>query len=139
MYQKVKFSASKVKLRQARNRCKRVLEAAKTEYANKIKASITLQKPCCRDFWPIANSVLNKCKSAILPLINGLEVLPSASGKAKVFAENVSKKSNLDVSGISLPVFLSRTNLKRHNISRSPKMVKKVIMNLDLSKESAPD
>ena len=66
-------------------------------------------------------------------------MLSSASGKAKLFAENFSKNSNLDNSGISLPVFLSRTNLKLHNISVTPKMVKKVIMNLDLSKASGPD
>ena len=42
--------------------------------------------------------------------------------------------SNLDDSGISLPVFSSRTNLKLRNISVTPKMVKKVLMNLDLSK-----
>ena len=47
--------------------------------------------------------------------------------------------SNLDDSGISLPVFPSRTNLKLHNISVIPKMVKKVITNLDLSKSSDPD
>ena len=47
--------------------------------------------------------------------------------------------SNLDDSGISLPVFSSRTNLKLHNISVTPKMVRKVIMNLDLSKASGPD
>ena len=40
------------------------------------------------------------------------------------------------IQGISLPVFHSRTNLKLHNISVAPKMVKKVIMNLDLSKAS---
>ena len=40
---------------------------------------------------------------------------------------------------ISLPAFPSRTNLKLHNISITPKMVKKVIMNLDLSKASGPD
>ena len=40
---------------------------------------------------------------------------------------------------ISLPVFPSRTSLKLHNISVTPKMVKKVIMNLDLSKASGPD
>ena len=33
----------------------------------------------------------------------------------------------------------SRTNLKLHNISVPLKMVKKVIMNLDLSKASGPD
>ena len=53
--------------------------------------------------------------------------------------QNFSKNSNLDESGISLPVFPSRTNLKLHNISVTPKMVKKVIMNLDLSKASGPD
>ena len=56
-----------------------------------------------------------------------------------MFAENFSKKSNLDDSGISLPVFPSKTNLKLHNISVTPKMVKKVIMNLDLSKASGLD
>ena len=66
-------------------------------------------------------------------------MLSSASDKAKLFAENFSKNSNLDDSGISLPVFPSRTNLKLHNISVTPKMVKKVIMNLDLSKASGPD
>ena len=38
---------------------------------------------------------------------------------------------------ISLPVFLSRTNLKLHNTSVTPKMVKKFIMKLNLS--SGPD
>ena len=78
-------------------------------------------------------------KSAIPPQFNGQEVLSSASDKAKLFAENISKNSNLDVSGISLPVFSSRTNLKLHNVSVTPKMVKKVIMNLDLSKATDPD
>ena len=40
------------------------------------------------------------------PLFIGTEVLPSASEKAKVFAENYSKNSNLDDSGISLHVLL---------------------------------
>ena len=66
-------------------------------------------------------------------------MLSSASNKAKLFVENVSKNSNLDGSGISLPVFPSRTNLKLHNIPVIPKMIKKVIMNLDLSKHSGPD
>ena len=66
-------------------------------------------------------------------------MLFSASDKAKLFVENFSENSNLDDSGISLPVFPSRTNLKLHNISVTPKMVRKVIMNLDLSKASGPD
>ena len=66
-------------------------------------------------------------------------MLSSASDKAKLFAENFSLNSNLDDLGISLPVFPSRTNLKLHNISVTPKMVRKVVMNLDLSKASGPD
>ena len=48
----------------------------------------------------------------------------SASDKAKLFAEKFSKNSNLDDSGIFLPVCPCRTNLKLHNISITPKMVK---------------
>ena len=78
-------------------------------------------------------------KSAIPVLFSGPEVLPSASNKTKWFAKNLSKNSNLDDSGISLPVFSYRTSLKLHNISVTPKMVKKVIRNLDWSKASCPD
>ena len=120
-----KTSDSKVKLRQASNRCKRVLEAVKLAYANNTK-SITSEKLGSRDFWRIANSVLDKDKSAIPPLFNAPEVRSSASDKAKYFSKNFSKNSNLDDSGTSLPVFPSRTNRKRHGISLTPKMVKKV-------------
>ena len=87
----------------------------------------------------MANSLLNKSKSAILSLYNDLESLYSASDKAKLFAENCSNNSNIDYSGISLPVFPSRTNLKLHNTSVTPKMLKKVVMNIDLQKASGPD
>ena len=66
-------------------------------------------------------------------------MLSSASDKAKLFAENFSLNSNLDDSGVSLPVFPSKTNLKLHNICVTPKMVRTVVMNLDLSKTSGPD
>ena len=95
--------------------------------------------PCSRDFWQIASSVLSKSKSAIPRLFIGSEVLSSASDKPKLFAKNFSKNSNLDDSRISLPVFPCRTNLKLHNISVTLKMVKKVIMNLDLSETTGPD
>ena len=81
LYQREKYSDSKVKFRQASNRCKRVLEADKLAYANQPKESITSQKLGSRDVWQIPNSVLNKGKSAIPPLFNGPEVLPSASDK----------------------------------------------------------
>ena len=88
-------------------------------------------------------SILNKGKSAIRSLFNGPKVLPSASEKAKAFAENFSTNFDLDDSGIDsgtfLPVFPSQTNLKLHNISVTPKMIKEVIMNFDLSKALGPD
>ena len=79
LHQREKSSDSKVKFRQASNRCKRVLEAAKLVYANKTKESITSQKLGSCNFWRIANSVLNKSKSALPPLFNDPEVLSSAS------------------------------------------------------------
>ena len=139
LYQQNKSSESKVKFRQASNCCQRILEATKLAYDTKTKESITSQKFGSQDFWRIANSVLNKGKSSIPSLFNGPGVLSSASDKAKLFAKNFSQNSNLDDSGISLPVFPSRTNLKVHDISINPKMVKKVIMNLDSSKASGPD
>ena len=66
-------------------------------------------------------------------------MLSSASDRAKFFAENISKNSNLDDPGTSSPVFPFRTNLKLHSISVTSKIIKKVIMNLDLSKASGPD
>ena len=47
---------------------------------SKIKESVTSQLGS-REFWRIANSVLNKGKSAIPPLSNGPEVLLSAPDK----------------------------------------------------------
>ena len=50
LYQQNKSCESKVKFRQASNRCKRVLEAAKLAYATKTKESITSQKLGSQDF-----------------------------------------------------------------------------------------
>ena len=134
MYGKNKPSESKTKLREAGNCYKRVLGAAKFEYAKKTKESITSQKLGCQDFWRIANSILNKVTSAIPPLFNSPRC-------CLLIKKNclLKKNSNLDDLGISLPVFPFRTNLKLHNISVTPKMVKKVIINLDLSTASGPD
>ena len=66
-------------------------------------------------------------------------MLLSASDKAKLFAKNFSKNCNLHDSGISPPVFPSRTNLKLHNITVTPKVISKVITNLDSSKPSGSD
>ena len=66
-------------------------------------------------------------------------MLSSASDKAKLFAKNFPKNSNLHDSGISLHVFSSRTDLKLHAISVTPKLVKKIVTNLDLSRASGLD
>ena len=110
---KLHSSESKVKLGQASNRYKRVLEAAELLYATKTKESIISQKLRSREFWWIPNSVLNKGQSAIPPLFR-VRMWSSASNKPKLFAKNVSKNSNLDDLGISLPVFPSRTDQKLH-------------------------
>ena len=73
--------------RQASNHCKRFFEGAKLANANKQKSPL-LPKNLALMTWRIANSVLNKGKSAIPLLFNGPEVLSSASDKAKLFAEN---------------------------------------------------
>ena len=109
------------------------------KFINKINESITSRKFGSRGFWRIATTVFNKSKSAIPPLFNGREVLSSASDKAKLFAENVSKNSDIDNSGISLPASHSRTNLKLQNILVNPKLVKKVMTNLDSSNTSGLD
>ena len=88
LYQQNKSSESNVKLRKASNCWKRVLEAGKLAYASKAKELITSQKLGFRDFWPIANSVLNNSKFAIPPLFNDPEVLSCVSDEAKLFAKN---------------------------------------------------
>ena len=50
-------------------------------------------------------------------------MLSSAPDKKTFCAANFSEKSNLDYSGISLPAFPSRTNLKLHNFPVTPKLV----------------
>ena len=122
LYQKDKSSDSKLKFRQASNRCKRVPEAAKHTCTNKTQEYITSQKLGCLDIWWIATSVHNKGKSATPLLFNGLEVLPSAYDKAKLFAENFSKNSNLDDSGISdfsiWKIKACDNRMPRHEIQR---------------------
>ena len=109
------------------------LELANLDKLLKQKSEAS-QKLGSQDFWQAVNNVLNIGKSTVCHLVKGPDVLSSASDKAKLLAEHFSKNSNFDDSGISLPVFPSRTNLKLYNIFVTPKMVKKVITNLHLSK-----
>ena len=57
-----------MKFRQASNHCKRIPEDAKLAYANKTKDAITFQELGFCNFQQMANSVLNKGKSAKPPL-----------------------------------------------------------------------
>ena len=66
-------------------------------------------------------------------------MLSSASDKAKLLKTFLRTLILMTVYPTRLPVFPTRTNLKLHNISVTPKMIKKVIMNFDLSKASDPD
>ena len=93
---KDKSSESKLKFRQVSNCCSRVLGAAKLAYDNKTKESITSQKLGCRDFWQIADSVLNKGKSAIPPLFKSPEVLSSASDKRNCWLKTSVRPDKLD-------------------------------------------
>ena len=88
---------------------------------------------CCKNILEDLSNVL------YLLLFNDPEVLPFTSDKAKLFAENFSKKFYLSNSDISLPVFASRTKLKLHNIPVTPKLVRKVVTNLDSSKAPGPN
>ena len=129
LYQQIESHASKVKLGEAINWCKRVLEAANFAFANQTKESITSQKLGSQDFWQIPNCVLNKGKPAIPPVFNGPAVLSSAFNKSKVYAKSFSTNSNLDDSVIFFPAFPSSTDLKLHNIHVTTRLVKKVTAN----------
>ena len=83
LHQQNKSSESKVKFRQASNRCKRVLEAAKLTYATKIKESNTSQKLGSRTFGELLIVFSAKVNLLKVNLFNGLEVSSSASDKAK--------------------------------------------------------
>ena len=103
----------------------RYLQAALTMEGGGLVSQFMWGIVCSWNFWWFANSILNKYESALPPLFSCPEVSPSVSDKAKLFAEIFSKNSYLDDSGIALTVFPSWTNMKLHNISVTPKMVKK--------------
>ena len=125
LYQQNKSSESKVKFPQASNVAKGFLKLPNLHMPI-IQKSSSLPRNLSLGTFGEFLIVLNKGRFAIPPLFSGLEVLFSAPDKATLFAKKPSKNSNLDVSGISLPVFPSRTNLKLHNMSITLKMAKKV-------------
>ena len=133
-------SAENSKLfRASRNHCKRVLEDAKSYFAETTRDSITSQHIGSRDFWRISNSILNRGKSAIPPLFNGPEVLTSSKDKANLFANKFSANSTLDDSFHSLPDFPSRSDQGISSLRITSRMVANAILNLDVSKATGPD
>ena len=102
LYHKDKFSDSKVKFRQASNHCKVVLEAAKLAFVNKTKKSPLLLRNLALVTFDELLIVFSTKVNLLYLIFNSPEVMSSAFDKAKLFAENFSKNSNLDDSDISL-------------------------------------
>ena len=123
----------------ARNHCKKVLNDAKTQYANSTKSRITSQKLGSRDFWKIFNSVFNKGKSSIPPLLHGADVLTSSRDKAELFARNFSSNATLYDNNHCIPDFPSRSSSKLSELKITPALVGKIIGNLNPSTASGPD
>ena len=100
LYQKDESSDSKVKLRHASNRWKRVnclsiLKLPNLHMLIKQKSPLLPRNLALGNFCELL--IVFPAKVNLLYfLVNGLEVLSSASDKAKLFAGNVSKNSNLD-------------------------------------------
>ena len=129
---------SKHLFHEAQNR-ERVLEDAKQQYANSVAGSISTQRLGSRDFWQIANSVLNNNKSSIPPLFHGSEVLTSPQDKANLFGDNFVSNSTLNDEGHLLPAFPSRTATVVSNPLITPKKIARTIHSLDASKATGPD
>ena len=92
---------------------------------------MTSQKLVFWDFWRTADNVLNTGKPVALPLFNDPEMLSSASNKAKLFPKTLILKTQVSLYPLSF--------LELHNITVTPKIVKKVIRKLASSKTSSPD
>ena len=135
LYQQNKSSKSIVKFKQASIRCTIVLEAAKLPYATKTEEFITSHITIGELLIVFSIKVNLLYFLYLMDRMCCLLHLIKQNNLLKIFSKN----SKLDASGISLPIFPSRTNLKLHNISITLKIVKKIITNLDSSKVSGPD
>ena len=140
LYRQNKSSESKVKFRQTIIIARGFLRLPNLHILIKQKSLSLPRNLTLRNFGKLPVVFSTQVNLCYTSLFNGVEgVLLSASDKANLFAKNFSKYSNLYDSGISLPVFYSRTNLIPHNIFVTPKVFKKVITGFDLSKASGPD
>ena len=85
LYQRNKSSESKIKFRQVRNHCIRVLEAANLGMLVKQKSLSLPINLALGTFFQIPDSARSKGKSAIPLPFNDTKVLSSASDKAELF------------------------------------------------------
>ena len=111
-----------------------VLRNAKDSYAASIQSRIENERLGSREFWKITNKVLNRGKTSVGPtVINGPELLSSASDKAKLFATNIAANSTLDV-GHPLPSFPACTTNLLSEFSIQSRDIARLISNLDNNK-----
>lgn len=139
IHQREKSKESKRNFSAARNECKRVIEAAKSQYTQRTHDHLGSQKLGSRDFWRIYNNVLNKGKSSVPPLFHGPEVLSTSKDKAELFARQFSTNSTLDDTGHPLPEFDARTPNSLTSLRVTVRMVADVIAKLDPFKATGPD
>ena len=137
-YMNINFSNESVKLLKQAHQSFTIFKWM-THYAEIIRESITTQRLGSRDFWRIANSVLNRNQSTIPTLFHGPEVLSSPIDKANIFANCFAANSTLCDQGHPLPDCQSRTNCRISFVSITPRKVAKVIQGLDTSKATGPD
>ena len=138
-YHQVLSEEARKQFRAASNRCKRVIEEAKREYAERTRDAISSQKLGSRDFWRIHNSVMNKGKSVIPPLSNGPEILSSSTSKAQLLGKKFASNSTIDCAGIEPPVIPRRTETTISRVFVTPRLVRAIILDLDVAKASGPD
>ena len=106
LYQQNKSFESKGKFRPTSNCCKWVLD----EFLLMKQKSSSLPRNLTLRTSGILLIIVFSTKVHLLYFLYSTEMLSSASDKAKLFAKNLSKNSNLDNLGISLTVFPSRTS-----------------------------
>ena len=131
--------ANRTSFRTASNRCKYILNQAKTNYAELIQSRIETESLGTCEFWRITNKVMNRGKPSIPTIVNGPEILSSSSDKAILFAQMFSSNSTLDDQGHPLPEFPLRTNINLTNFKITPSDVAKSIRRLDNFKAVGPD
>ena len=90
-YHKNPSPTTKSDYRIASNRCKYTLNNAKDQYSNMIKLRIEAENLDSREFWRIANRVMNLWKSSKPTLPNGPEILSSSVDQAQLFAKDFNK------------------------------------------------